>query len=137
MGNGRQQGIAREDAGQLVRYLCWRAKVGPVAVDWNGRHVRGQHKPGRIAIGPRIRDGLAAVIHEVAHHVVAERSGETRRRKYKYRALYPGLRGPRVVHGPLFVAVLRELAGYWYGDPARYPWETEYRSIRAAGKGPR
>ncbi len=131
-------GIRREDAGQLVRYLCWRARVPAPRVDWHGRSVRGSYlsaggrrggRVGAIKIGPRIRTGLAGVIHEVAHHVVSRRQPLTR--KQRRRVIYQ--RG-HSHHGGGFTEVLIELAGYWYGDPAGYPWGSEYRTVAAGAR---
>lgn len=85
-------------------------------------------------MGPRIRDGLAAVIHEVAHHVVSMRAPKLTVRERQMALLRQRRGRDRFVHhGPVFLGTLRELVGYWYGDPEAYPWETEYRSLRAAG----
>jgi hypothetical protein len=149
MGSGKAHGIDRTDAEQLIAYLCWRAGVPRPKVSWSGRHVRGSYTGpvpykaprGTVHVGPRIRDGLAGVIHEVAHHVVAMRGPKlTRRERETARRGLARLgrgAGQFVHHGPTFVATLTELAAQWYGDPALYPWHTEYRSVRAAGAGPR
>lgn len=140
MGRGTQSDIGREDAEQLIRFLCWTARVSePSEVRWLARAVRGHYAcpiprklpHGRIVVGPHVRDGLAAVIHETAHHVVAMRQprltiAEWRRRSWR--------QGQRVWHGPVFLETLQELARAWYGDASLYPWETEYRSLRAAGR---
>jgi hypothetical protein len=142
VGAGRGESIDRTDAEQLIAFLCWRASVPRPKLAWAARAVRGSYRlpipykapRGVINIGPKVRDGLAAVIHEVAHHVVSMRAPKLTRRERQL-ALLRRRRGVErfVQHGPVFVETLTELAGYWYGDPAHYPWHTEYRSLRAAG----
>lgn len=106
--------------------------------------------------------GLNRILHEVAHHVVHARGAEARGVKIPKRPAaraafyrkFPGLRPVgwerlsaassknvavwkrwgAIHHGPVFVETLRELASHWYGDATAYPWEDEYRSIRAAGR---
>jgi len=142
MGRGVQHSIKREDAEQLIRFLCWRSRVPePSSVAWLTRAVRGCYKTpiprrlprGQIVVGPRVRDGLAAVIHETAHHVVSMR--QPRLTVAEWRRQNSWRNGPRIHHGPVFIETLRELAQAWYGDAKFYPWETEYRSLRAAGAG--
>lgn len=140
MGAGASANIAREDAQQLIRLLCWVARVPEPSVTWTARAVRGCYMTpvprrlprGRIVVGPRVRDGLAAVIHETAHHVVSMR--QPRLTVAEWRRQHSWRNGRRTWHGPIFVETLRELAAVWYGDASLYPWETEYRSLRAAGR---
>lgn len=140
--------VLQEDALAVVLFLCWRAKVRPPRVAWSRRNVRGMqrtsytpkgHRRAMIALGPVMRNGgtIAATLHEVAHHVLSMRAPRlTARERQAWRfGVNRGLKGRRVLHGPAFVETLTELARAWYGDAALYPWEAEYRSLRAAGRG--
>lgn len=150
--------MTKDDADIALRLLCSELGVPRPVLSWTLRAKRGRYyrggaidplRRGRVAVGPRCwRGAEAALIHEIAHHVAAERGRELLVRapsredqrarlglgRHKYAALYPHLRlSPRgEMHGPMFVAALKRVARAWYGDERKYPWESEYKSLRHA-----
>jgi len=65
-----------------------------------------------VHVGMRAWRGVeASLIHEVAHLVA-----------------YPRERNRH--HDAAFMLALTEVAEAWYGDASRYPWQSEYASVR-------
>ena len=135
MGSGKACSLSLQDATDCVRLLCAVAEIAEPRINWGSRNVRGcyQERKGRfgtICVGPRVRDGIAAVIHEVAHHWDAMRRPRLSRAERRWHAM-SGRGSRRIHHGAQFVASLTALAAAWYGDPLLYPWETEYKTVAA------
>lgn len=133
MGRGKPTDLKHADAVQCVRLLCAVTEVPEPDVNWSARNVRGSYqdwrgKFGTINVGPRVSDGIAAVIHEVAHHHIAMNTPRPSRAERRWQAMH---RQRRTIHGRRFVETLTALATAWYGDPMLYPWETEYSTVAA------
>lgn len=104
---------------EVLDVLSSHFKITPPAFRFN-RTYRGLYYTGRRLvtvphplrnIGPRSTEHR--LLHEFAHHLVTLRG-------------YPGEH-----HGPHFKAAMWQVAAAWYGDPSKYPWETEYPMVRA------
>lgn len=150
--------MTRDDAETVVRLLCSEFGVPRPLLTWTlaarrGRYYRGGAKDplrkGRIAIGPRCWRGVEpTLMHELAHHFAFERGRQLRLdspprvaqrerlglSRHRYASLYQhlNLRPRGESHGPQFVAALKRIARAWYGDERKYPWDSEYKSLRRA-----
>lgn len=58
-----------------------------------------------------------SMLHEFAHHLVEMTVSAKEKRRIRH-------------HGPVFRDMLHKVAAAWYGDPERYAWGSEYKSIQ-------
>jgi hypothetical protein len=90
------------------------------------RSTTGSYLPrsNRIKVGMRSwREIENLILHEFAHALTDFRYGRIRRTPY----------GKTIWHGPEFTRCLIEIINAWYGDQAKYSWNTEYKSLQAYG----
>jgi hypothetical protein len=129
--------MTREDAEQMVWFLCWRAGVKrPSVIAWTNRVVRGRyqypskkHPRGRLVIGQKAwRGPVDCLIHEVAHHVAAMRAPKLSPREKAMKVALGRRRGGggREHHGPAFSLALEDVVRAW----GSYTWATEYPTVR-------
>src|SRR5262249_45444569 len=86
--------------------------VDAPALCWTMKAVRLRYNSERalITIGPRCQPIVeSGLLHEFAHHLSYLRYG------------------CRVHHTTPFWAILEEVTCVYYGHPAHYPWELEYK----------
>lgn len=131
--------MTADEAQIVVAMILGKLEVQPLPLlSWSLRPKRGRYEQGprfpngKIAAGPRCwRGEVPALLHEIAHHVAWMRGGDVPRGGFTLR------HRKRVVrHGPVFITALRDVAAVWYRQSTDgYPWETEYKSLRAAGDG--
>jgi hypothetical protein len=98
-----------EEARRMLGALAIVFQVDPPTLRWTQTQTaRYYEKRQRITIGPRCQEIESGLVHEFAHHLSWLRYG-------------------RVLHHQApYWPLLEEVARVYYGDPAHYPWQTEY-----------
>jgi len=118
--------MVQDSAERMIDKLAQRFGPRPL-LRWTERATRGKanyHK-NTISVGPHVwRGPVPSLLHEYAHILLYYRRGSIPRTKKTWRH-----------HGPEYVETLFEVAEYWYGNPYRYPWHSEYRSIEKRVNG--
>jgi len=115
-----------ENVRDVVRWLCHALKIRPPRLKFQrmgcsmGWYSKSRHE---VRISPDAKRWL--VIHEVAHHL---HRVEVERRRKEGDCL-AGYENGDSSHGASFKNCLLACARLFYGDPADYPWDTEYRAI--------
>ena len=110
---------------EMVALLAAEFKIGEPKLVFTRSRI-GSYAPwsNRIKIGLKSWRGIEnLILHEFAHALTDFRYGRIRRTPY----------GKAIWHGPEFAKCLIEIINAWYGDQAKYDWDTEYRSLRAYG----
>jgi hypothetical protein len=109
-----------------IKPPSFRFNRGSHGLYYSGRREVTTAPPERYSGGRSIEHSL---VHEFAHHLADERNREavaTARalgKSWMHLPLYAH-------HGPAFRKALLEVATKFYGDPAKYPWDTEYPAIK-------
>jgi hypothetical protein len=117
-----QDRLLRPEAEEMLGILAAHFEVTVPTLRWTYRSKRGQAclNSWWISAGPLVWRGTTnCLLHEFAHLLAGKRA----------------LKAEKLIknHGPEFVATLREVAEAWHGDVSRYGWNTEYKTVMAAG----
>lgn len=115
--------MTRDQAREVVALIAECFGVQPPTLRWSLRARNGLFLVQRrqIVVGPRCWRGVeATLLHEMAHHVL----------HHERRGLRRGGGRQCDIHGPAFSDTLHRIAEHWYGTAIRYPWDTEYASVR-------
>jgi len=113
---------------EIADLLATEFNVSPPKVVFSRRRVACYHPFFRWIKFPMMgswRGVEFTMVHEFAHHLFEM----TLPPKIKMRSRH---------HGPQFRDLLHKVAAAWYGDPDRYNWGSEYKSIQEwyrKGKG--
>lgn len=94
-------------AAATLKALSLRFKVCQPLLEWDPAERRASIKLKTIRIGPKTNHGIDDVLHEFAHHLDYIENGNMN-------------------HGKTFQEILYSIATWWYGDPLKYSWDTEY-----------
>jgi hypothetical protein len=121
--------MKREQVEAMLATLCGAFDLEcPKTRLWINGTGRAHYSPSRKQIfisslvGLRGWDREMTVLHEFTHYLFHSKIGWSKNtRKYSW-------------HGPLFRALLVEVAEFWFGDAKKYPWENEYTSVKLWAK---
>jgi hypothetical protein len=103
--------ILRNEYQTQVNRWCKALGIEPPLVKVRGR-VTARYSMGRRTISAPAGCNVAALVHETAHHLATT------------------IAGRHVGHGALFRVALVTVAGLAMGRPDRYPWATEYATVK-------
>jgi hypothetical protein len=114
--------LLRGEAEEMIEILAAYFNVTAPTLRWSLRSLRGQACLNQwwISAGPLVWRGTTnCLLHEFAHLLAGKRA----------------LRACKLIknHGPEFIAALQEVAEAWHGDVSKYGWNTEYKTVMAAG----
>lgn len=112
--------LTKNEAAEMLTILAVYFSLPVPHLRWTERARRAWAYPieGIIVAGPRVWLGTTnALLHEFAHLLAYSRT-----KKHG--------------HGKGFIDALHDVATAWHGDPARYAWTLEYKTVAATGPKP-
>jgi hypothetical protein len=84
----------------------------------------------RLRVGSDTLYAQSVLVHEFAHYLRHLRSPLKRPMPTANSRMY-GRAPRRTPHDAVFCETLVQVATAWYGKPERYPWDLEYKTVRA------